>query len=144
MNLRAQLVYWSVLSPYSESQNIMWGWVEKTHSAIKLDTNPKHVHTCITTHAVWQVSCGSVCETHDIVGGTCHRMSHVAHLVIQVSHGSGTSDILCTHHLTSIARQRKSQRLQSEICNLEIPRFQDCEILRLPNLQSARSGDCDI
>ena len=78
----------------------MWG-VKTTHSAIKLDTNPKHAHTCITTHAVWHVSYGIVCETHDIVGGTCHRMSHVAHLVIQVSHGSGTSDIVHTSSLVN-------------------------------------------
>ena len=33
--------------------------ITKTRGAIKLDTSPKHAHTCIATHVVWHVSCGT-------------------------------------------------------------------------------------
>ena len=132
----------------------MYGMENKEDTqSVKLDTNPKHAHTCSTTHAVWHVSCGTACKHHDIDCGTCHRTCHVAHLVIQVSHGSGTSDILGMHHPSSIARQRKSKRLQSEIAiwrlrDFKIVKSWDCEIYRLRDLEIAtseivKSVDCE-
>ena len=97
--------------------------VTKTHSAIKLDTNPKHVHTCITTHAVWQVSCGSVCETHDIVWW--HMSSHVS---------CGTycdpgAPWLIRHCADVSPRQLQVIAIwRSRDFKIEIPRLQDLEI----------------
>ena len=59
MNMCVQLAYWAV--PYCPIQKdlcVIWR-ITKTRGAIKLDTSPKHAHTCITTHAVWHVSCGT-------------------------------------------------------------------------------------
>jgi len=101
----------------------MWG-VKKTHSAIKLDTNPKHVHTCITTHAVWHVSYGSVCETHDIW-----------HISLHVSCGTSCDPGVpwlrhIRHCADIIPRQLQVIAIwRSRDFKIEIPRLQDLEIV---------------
>ena len=59
MNMCVQLAYWAV--PYCPIQKdlcVIWR-IMKTCGAIKLGTSPKHAHTCIATHVVWHVSCGT-------------------------------------------------------------------------------------
>ena len=61
MNVCAVGTWDSALLPYCPIQKdlcVIWR-IMKTCGAIKLGTSPKHAHTCIATHVVWHVSCGT-------------------------------------------------------------------------------------
>ena len=143
MNMCVQLAYWTV--PYCPIQKdlcVIWR-IMKTCGAIKLGTSPKHAHTCIATHVVWHVSCGTDpwhcvwhMPLHVSCGTSCDSgvpwLRHIRHLVHTSSHVNCASVQIPKIAIWDL---QSGDSEISRLWNLEIAKSTDCEIWRLRHLR---------